>query len=67
MEFPYVDEYGGMWLDHSGWYKERAQPCFICKKPTHRLDIDYHGYYCMSTECEDFIRKDLERANGGPE
>jgi hypothetical protein len=63
MVFPYTDEYGFVWMDHSGWLVDKAEPCFICKTPTKRLDVGYQGHYCNSSQCEETIRKDLERAN----
>jgi len=64
MIFPYTDDIGCVWIDQSAWLADRAEPCFICKTPTKRLDVDYSGHYCGSTECEEVIRKDLERSNG---
>jgi hypothetical protein len=34
----------------------------MCKLPTHRLDIDFHGYYCGNDD--DAIAADLEKLNG---
>lgn len=64
MVFPWTDQYGYVWMDQSAWYEEKAEPCFVCKTPTHRLDIDYQGYYCASPECEKEIWDDLARTDG---
>jgi hypothetical protein len=66
LDFPYEDDTGTVWLDPSGFHAPFGT-CFICKLLTSRVDIDYQGHYCGSSECEEAIRKNLERANGGPE
>lgn len=66
-EYPRRDGDGTYWYDPSTLHTDESGVCFICKRPTNRLDIDYHGHFCGSEECNDFIRQDLERLNGGPE
>lgn len=63
LDFPYTDDIGCVWIDHTGWLADTPGLCFICKQETKRLDIDFAGYYCGSNECEEQIRKDLEDAN----
>lgn len=65
-EFPRRDGDGTYWYDPSTFHGERGR-CFICRELTHRIDIDYHGHFCGSDECNAEIIRDLERANGGPE
>lgn len=66
-EYPGRDSYGTYWYDPSGFHSDEPHVCFICKQPTGRIDIDFHGAFCNSEECNEVIRLDLERANGGPE
>jgi hypothetical protein len=66
-EYPMRDGYGTYWYDPSGFHGDHEENCFICGEFTNRVDIDYHGYFCNSDECNEVIRKDLERLNGGPE
>ncbi|QDH94069.1 hypothetical protein SEA_EVY_235 [Streptomyces phage Evy] len=66
-EYPGRDSYGTYWYDPSGFHSDDSLVCFICQRPTHRVDIDFHGAFCNSEECNEVIRLDLERANGGPE
>lgn len=60
-EYPRWDGYGTYWYDSSGMYSEEPAPCFMCKQLTHRLDIDFHGYFCNSDACNEAVRKDLEK------
>ncbi|QJD50960.1 hypothetical protein KNV00_gp059 [Streptomyces phage Bmoc] len=66
-EYPSWDSYGTYWYDPSGFHSDEPHVCFICSRPTGRIDIDFHGAFCNSEECNEVIRQDLERANGGPE
>ena len=66
-EYPGRDSYGTYWYDPSGFHSDEPHVCFICGRPTGRIDIDFHGAFCNSEECNEVIRLDLERANGGPE
>lgn len=66
-EYPGRDSYGTYWYDPSGFHSDDPHVCFICQRPTGRIDIDFHGAFCNSEECNEVIRLDLERANGGPE
>ena len=66
-EYPGRDSYGTYWYDPSGFHSDEPHVCFICQRPTGRIDIDFHGAFCNSEECNEVIRLDLERANGGPE
>jgi len=66
-EYPMRDGYGTYWYDPSGMHSDEPGECFMCRKLTNRIDIDFHGYFCDSEECNEAIRKDLERLNGGPE
>lgn len=66
-EYPHRDGYGTYWYDPSGFHSDDPHVCFICGRPTGRIDIDFHGAFCNSEECNEVIRLDLERANGGPE
>lgn len=66
-EYPGRDSYGTYWYDPSGFHSDEPHVCFICQRPTSRIDIDFHGAFCNSEECNEVIRIDLERANGGPE
>lgn len=66
-EYPSWDSYGTYWYDPSGFHSDDPHVCFICGRPTGRIDIDFHGAFCNSEECNEVIRLDLERANGGPE
>ncbi|QNN98457.1 hypothetical protein SEA_LILMARTIN_249 [Streptomyces phage LilMartin] len=66
-EYPGRDSYGTYWYDPSGFHSDDPHVCFICNRPTGRIDIDYHGAFCNSEECNEVIRQDLERLNGGPE
>ncbi len=66
-EYPGRDSYGTYWYDPSGFHSDDPHVCFICGRPTGRIDIDFHGAFCNSEECNEVIRQDLERANGGPE
>ncbi|ASN73279.1 hypothetical protein SEA_WARPY_249 [Streptomyces phage Warpy] len=66
-EYPRWDSYGTYWYDPSGLHSDDPHVCFICQRPTSRIDIDFHGAFCNSEECNEVIRLDLERANGGPE
>lgn len=59
-EYPFTDKYGYTWYDMSGFAGDVA-PCFICNRLVDRIDIDYHGNFCNSKECNDFIAEDLER------
>jgi hypothetical protein len=47
------------------WYdpmtlKGSEGPCFVCKRPTDRIDLSFEAPYCGSPECEQQIRLDLE-------
>lgn len=66
-EYPSWDSYGTYWYDPSGFHSDEPHVCFICGRPTGRIDIDFHGAFCNSEECNEVIRLDLEQANGGPE
>lgn len=66
-EYPKWDSYETYWYDPSGFHTDVASVCFICERPTHRLDIDFHAHFCGSDECNQRVREDLERLNGGPE
>lgn len=66
-EYPGRDSYGTYWYDPSGFHSDEPHVCFICQRPTGRIDIDFHGAFCNSEECNEVIRLELERANGGPE
>ncbi len=66
-EYPRRDGYGTYWYDSCGMHEETVHPCFMCDQPTHRLDINFHAYFCNSDECNEAVRLDLERLNGGPE
>ncbi|WNN95561.1 hypothetical protein SEA_WATERMOORE_243 [Streptomyces phage Watermoore] len=66
-EYPGRDSYGTYWYDPSGFHSDDPHVCFICGRPTGRIDIDFHGAFCNSEECNEVIRQDLERLNGGPE
>ena len=66
-EYPRRDGYGTYWYDSCGMHEETVHPCFTCDQPTHRLDINFHAYFCNSDECNEAVRLDLERLNGGPE
>lgn len=66
-EYPRRDSYGTYWYDPSGFHSDEPHVCFICNRPTGRIDIDFHGAFCNSVECNEVIRQDLERLNGGPE
>jgi hypothetical protein len=59
-EYPRWDGYGTYWYDTSGMHSNTQVPCFICKQLTHRLDIDFHAYFCNSDACNEEVRKDLE-------
>jgi endogenous inhibitor of DNA gyrase (YacG/DUF329 family) len=70
--YPYTDGYGYYWYDSSGFRqtvtteagsKSILSPCFICGKPTDRVDIDYHGIFCNSEACNKQIDDDLRRIN----
>lgn len=72
LTYPYTDEYGYHWYDSSGFRqtistetgrKPVKSPCFICHKLTDRVDIDYHGMFCNSEECNKQIDEDLRRIN----
>jgi hypothetical protein len=62
-EYPMTDGYGTYWYDPSGMHSNEPGECFMCKKLTNRIDIDFHGYFCDSDECNEQIRIDLEMAN----
>jgi hypothetical protein len=64
--YPLVDDYGYYWYDMSGFAGELG-PCFICNRLVDRIDIDYHGNFCNSKECNDFIEEDLNRINSASE
>lgn len=66
-EYPKWDGYGTYWYDPSGFHSDDPHVCFICSRPTSRIDIDFHAAFCNSEECNDDVRRDLERLNGGPE
>lgn len=66
-EYPGRDSYGTYWYDPSGFHSDDPHVCFICHRPTCRIDIDFDGAFCNSEECNEVIRLDLERLNGGPE
>ncbi|QGH76505.1 hypothetical protein SEA_DAUBENSKI_238 [Streptomyces phage Daubenski] len=66
-EYPRRDGDGTYWYDPSTLHTDEPGICFMCKAPTHRLDIDYHGHFCGSDECNEAVVRDLERLNGGPE
>ncbi|ASR77463.1 hypothetical protein FDI36_gp058 [Streptomyces phage NootNoot] len=59
-EYPRRDGDGTYWYDPSTLHTDEPGVCFMCKTPTHRLDIDYHGHFCGSDECNEAIRRDLE-------
>jgi hypothetical protein len=60
-DFPLIDAQGTTWLDPSGFKSTRGNgPCFICERPTRRIDINYGAYFCDRQECRDRIRADLE-------
>lgn len=70
--YPYLDAYGYVWFDPSGFqqhvyindtYCPVESPCFVCGKLTERVDIDYHGVFCNSEECNEKITRDLEMIN----
>lgn len=66
-EYPKWDSYGTYWYDPSGFHSDDPHVCFICERPTSRVDIDFHAAFCGSEECNNRVRQDLERLNGGPE
>jgi hypothetical protein len=43
---------------------EGHEPCFICKRPTLRLDTCFEAPFCDSDECNVFITKDWEARDG---
>lgn len=59
-DYPRHDSYGDYWYDASGLHSNDAGACFTCKRPTHRMDIDLHGFFCNSTECNDKYREQIE-------
>ncbi len=71
--YPYTDEYGYYWYDPSGFRQfivtetgsrlTIQSPCFICHTLTDRIDIDYHGVFCNSEECNKQIDDDLRSIN----
>lgn len=61
--YPYTDEAGFTWIDRSGMLTEEKYPCFMCKRPTTRVDIDFHGYFCNSYACNLQIDQELKNDN----
>ena len=59
-EYPCRDGYGDYWYDPSGIHSANTGVCFICKQTTNRLDIDLHGFFCNSADCNNKVREDLE-------
>lgn len=51
--YPYTDEQGYTWTDPSGMITpdKESGPCFICRRYTARIDIDYQGYFCGAYPC----------------
>lgn len=41
----------------------REEPCWRCRTPTTRLDIDWQAPWCAQKSCLDAINHDLEMAN----
>lgn len=66
MSKPYwTDHLGFKWVskeDSSGMYSDEPYPCFMCGKDTHRIDINFQGYFCDSNACNDKIREELEQS-----
>ena len=65
-KYPYTDEYGYTWYDMSGFQGE-VGPCFICNRLVDRVDIDFHGHFCNSKECNQQIEDDLNKINAAAE
>ena len=65
-KYPYTDEYGYTWYDMGGFAGE-VGPCFICNRLVDRIDIDYHGHFCNSEECNQQIMDDLNKINSARE
>lgn len=63
VSYPYEDDLGFIWVDSNTFLADKEEPCFMCKAPTKRLDIHFEGHYCGSAECEEAIRRDLEKLN----
>lgn len=60
--YPYTDELGYTWTDMNGFQSE-VGPCFVCNLPTNRVDINFHGRFCNSKECNQKIEEDLNKIN----
>lgn len=68
--YPFIDEYGYVWVDPSGFIskmhirlfedEQYKAPCFICDRQTSRLDINFEGYFCNSYACNLSIELDLK-------
>ena len=59
--YPYTDEHGYTWVDSGGFLAldGSSQACFECSKPTRRIDVDFHAYFCNSTACNQAIEAKL--------
>lgn len=59
----FIDEYGNAWYDNITMHSDTEGQCFMCQRPTHKIDVAYVAYYCGSFACDQAIRADLERLN----
>lgn len=58
--YPYVDDLGDTWVDPSGLVFLTQRKCFICKRWTNRLDMDFDDFFCNSYACNLTIELDLK-------
>lgn len=68
-KFPHTDDDGVVWLDPQGFDNVLGRdnwgpgPCFICKKETSRVDVNYMTFFCNSAECNAKIIDELNKSN----
>jgi hypothetical protein len=59
-DYPDRDGYGTLWYDPSGFHTDIPGACFICEKPTGRMDIDLNTYFCNRAECNNTFREQMD-------
>jgi hypothetical protein len=50
-DFPFIDDGGNTWLDAYGIKAPIAVPCIICRRQTHRIDINFLSFLCNAPAC----------------
>lgn len=59
-EYPYTDERGTTWINSNTFMGSHPEPCFICHKPTYRIDLCFEGHFCGEEGCWTAAAEDLK-------